>query len=142
MPAVLSSLIPPAACRFGFGAKTLNTKPENIQASIHPSAPRRRGSSGGSIPGLPRAVLGFLDRCCPGEGKRLRSSCRQPARVCASHSPVCVQTIVIMCFHELSGPLLLWSVYRNKTPILISSKRIAVTHFKSNLQTFNKNCRP
>lgn len=64
---------------FGRGSvvtETRSLEPENTQAfffffplSIHPSG-EETGSSGGSIPGLPRSALGLQDRCCPGEGKR------------------------------------------------------------------------
>ena len=53
--------------------ETRSLEPENTQVffplSIHPSV-EEKGSSGGSIPGLPRSALGLQDRCCPGEGKR------------------------------------------------------------------------
>ena len=61
--------------------------------SIHPSG-EEKGSSGGSIPGLPRSALGLQDRCCPGEGKRSsvqRAAVFSNSRiiVIASHREAC-----------------------------------------------------
>lgn len=91
LPAFLLSLIPlrlvcvsVSVCRLGGNRNPIgwSGKHPTFRSSIHPSRGGGVGGGGGgeegaaaaASPGLPRSLLGFKDRCCPAEGKRLRSS--------------------------------------------------------------------